>query len=97
MSDFSPKSQFILYHKEEAEALHQQSSERWFKISLNSALAQLAIHGASSDELKGARAFIDVLLNLPLTTKIERLPIKTLEVLGTEPSPESPLKKEEKK
>jgi hypothetical protein len=99
MNEFNPKAQFLLYHKPEAELLQQQSAERWFKISLSSALAELAGRGANPDELKGARAFISVLLNLPEQLTITKLPIKSLEVLGREPAdqPPSTTPKQEKK
>lgn len=97
MTEFSPKNLFQSLHKDEVEALQAQRSERWLKLAFSAAMAELACRGASSDEIKGARAFVDVLLNLPDTQKLERLPIKSLEVLGRETIPEPPKAKEEKK
>jgi hypothetical protein len=97
MTEFSPKNLFQSLHKDETEALQRERSERWMKLAFTAALAELACRGASSDEIKGARAFVDVLLNLPDTQKLERIPIKSLEVLGRETVPEPLKPKEEKK
>lgn len=65
MADFNPQLSFQTFHKEETQELLRQREARWFTLSLNAALSQMAHSGAEAAELRGARRLIDALLNLP--------------------------------
>lgn len=88
MADFSPKDAFTTFHKEESQELMRQREARWFTLSLNSALAQVAHSGAEAAELKGARRLIDSLLNLPdKASEARSYPIKELKTYDAVPTP----------
>ena len=72
---FSPKEQYQLYQPDSALALAENTNKKWLRVSLDAALAQLSASGAENLELRGARRFIEVLLDLPeKETKLGKLP-----------------------
>ena len=80
MTELDPKSQFQAFHPEEATQLQANRESRWLKTSLLYTLANMTHQGATEAELRGARRFVSVLLNLwekaspPVT-----YPVKTLD------------------
>jgi hypothetical protein len=84
MNIFSPKYNFQTYHKAEMELLAQNVNNRWFNLMLEYALSERAWHGATVEELKGVRDFVNTLINLAETDKADRgnMPVITLDVLG---------------
>lgn len=79
MTEFNPKQSFQTFHKEETQELLRQREARWFTLSLNAALSQMAHAGAEAAELRGARRLIDALLNLPdKPTEGRSYPVKEL-------------------
>lgn len=91
MIEFNPVRSYQIHHKEEMTALLEQRTARWLTIGLSTAMSQLAAFGASEHELRGARRFVEIFLNLPETTDtIARYPERTLSSFdqGTSIKPE---------
>ena len=82
MNTFNPKLHFQMYHKAEMELLAQNVNNRWFNLALEYALLS---HNSTAEEMKGAKDFINTLLNLAETDRNEVFPVKKLEVLGQSP------------
>jgi hypothetical protein len=83
MSDFNPAEQFRKFHPEEAAELALQSESKWFRVSLEYTLSEMAFSGANAEELSGARRIINGLLQLSIVP-LERpkYPPKHLTELG---------------
>lgn len=65
MNTLSPKLQYLLVHKEDAERLSTIiTGERTLSVSCLYALAEMAHNGATREELNGADKFITTLLNI---------------------------------
>lgn len=71
---YNPKNTFQLWQPDAAEILAQHVEARWFRASLDAALAQAAALGATTEELRGIRKFIDELLTLSEKAKEEIAP-----------------------
>lgn len=75
----SPKSLFQ-QNEDQVKAFKAISHNTHFLQGLSSALAEFAGRDASPDELKGARRFIQVLLNIAEKETVpERMPVKRLD------------------
>ena len=65
VNPFSPKDDFQKYNTPAAKELQSHTNSPWLRVSLDAALSQLAAVGADNRELRGARRFIETLLDLP--------------------------------
>ena len=80
MNAINPKADFIELMPEIAKESRSQLPQPWFKWASTTALAQFAHNGATAEELKGVRRFLETLVNIAETVpEPTRLPIKTLE------------------
>lgn len=87
----SPKEQFLLAHKSEAEQLALQANQPALTIGITYALAEMACHGASQEQLAGARFGFETLLNLPVpNATIKPLPAKQLSETPPSLTPSKP-------
>jgi hypothetical protein len=76
----SPKEVFYTCHPSAAEDLQKFREAIWMKVAVNYTLAELANNGATQEQLKGARDFVNTFLHLwekPEAPK--KLPVKALE------------------
>jgi hypothetical protein len=64
MNPTNPKEVFQAFQKDSAEELGRHYSSKWLVTSLGFSLQQMAAMGCSSEELTGARRFIQTLTNL---------------------------------
>jgi anaerobic ribonucleoside-triphosphate reductase len=89
MNTFNPKLHFQTYHKAEMELLAQNVNNRWFNLALEYALLS---HNSTAEEMKGARDFINTLINLAEIDKTVtgNMPVITLNVLGQPPVVKKP-------
>lgn len=80
MNVIDPKLDFLQFNAEAADVIRKQAPQPWFREACNTALSQMAINGASTEELFGATRFLRILSNLGETTpEPVRLPVKSLE------------------
>lgn len=76
----TPKQNFLKLHAKEAELLKASLNDRWFRVAVDYALAQMTTQSPSAEEIKGARRLIGVLLDLPeIDKETTRLPVTTLD------------------
>jgi hypothetical protein len=81
----SPKHNFQAFQPEASEALKSQRESSWLTVSMTYALAEMASLGATTEQLNGARNFIQVLQNLwEKGEQQKRLPISSLETYDTD-------------
>lgn len=82
----SPKALFR-QQEDQAKAFRAISRNTYFHNALSSAIAEFAHHyHPTAEELKGARNFLSVLLNLTEEeAAVSRLPVKTLNHHAAEP------------
>jgi hypothetical protein len=84
----TPKALFQKLNKEAADALAMAVEERWFQTASTTAMAQMAENGASQEELRGARSFLDQLCTLHVeVTPVAPYPEKKLSSLEPPPEP----------
>jgi hypothetical protein len=75
VTPFSPKEQYQRYQTDSAAELTSHTNSKWLRVSLDAALAQLSAVGAENLELRGARRFIETLLDLAeKNTRLGKLP-----------------------
>ena len=75
VNPFSPKEQYQKFQVESATELVMHTNSKWLRVSLDAALAQMSAAGAENLELRGARRFIEVLLDLAeKNTPLGKLP-----------------------
>jgi hypothetical protein len=75
VTPFSPKEQYQRFQVESAAELTSHTNSKWLRVSLDAALAQLSASGAENLELRGARRFIETLLDLAeKNTPLGKLP-----------------------
>lgn len=80
VNPFSPKVSFQRYNADSAKILQENTNQKWFRISLDASLAQLSAAGADNRELRGARRFIETLLDIgEKDTAVGKLPPIKLE------------------
>ena len=80
MNVIDPKLDFLQFNTEAADVLRKEAQQPWFREACNTALSQLAIQGASAEELAGVGRFLRILCNLGETTpEPVRLPVKSLD------------------
>jgi hypothetical protein len=75
VNPFSPKEQYQKFQVESAAELVMHTNSKWLRVSLDAALAQMSAGGADDLELRGARRFIETLLDLAeKNTTVGKLP-----------------------
>ena len=75
VNPFSSKEQYQRYQTDSAAELVMHTNSKWLRVSLDAALAQMSAGGAENLELRGARRFIEILLDLAeKNTPLGKLP-----------------------
>lgn len=93
MSAIDPKGDFQKFSEDTAKLARSTFPQPWFRHTINTALAQVVMGGTTEMELNGIRKFLAVLVNLGETEiPVQRMPVKTLDVLSPEQPPEPPKK-----
>lgn len=83
----TPREQFKKFLPDHATTLRGESQRPWFLMSLTFAQAAVVDRGATIEEINGINRFIEQLTQLAAEApKIERLPVKTLQVLDGGPA-----------
>lgn len=96
MELLSPRENFATHHKASAEELSKHVRTKWLSDSTDYVLAQIAFQGATAEQLKGARTFVEVFHALGEKTEAPlRFPKKQLEM--DEPVSAKALEKPEEK
>ena len=86
MKALSPIAHFQQVRPTEAEELFKAVRTSWMTSALTYSLAEMSGRSATNDELRGARLFISILLNLaePIPAPAPPLPDKSLGQKPTE-------------
>lgn len=80
MNSLVPKDLFQTSRKEDSETLAQQVASPWMRTAMVYTLSQMALSGATQDELRGAKTFINTFLNLSeQPPETQNYPAKTLQ------------------
>lgn len=58
MTEYSPHQHFLLFQKDIKDELGKHIDQKWFRLSLDAALAVTAFQGASEAEVNGIRRFL---------------------------------------
>ena len=83
MNAINPKQDFQDHGGPYVEEARKQLPQVWFRQAANAALAQMAHDGSTEDELKGARTYLGLLINIAEKPVMpERMPVSRLETLG---------------
>lgn len=80
MITHSPKQNFLNFQKEPAATLQEQRESFWLTTSFSYTLAEMAHLGATTEQLNGARNFIQIFQNLwDRGEAHQKLPVKRLQ------------------
>ncbi len=79
MIDLSPKSQFRLITPDHFKAFGDLIVHPSMRLGMNVALTQLTHSGITTEELNGAKKYMNLLADLTNTDKPKRLPQKSLQ------------------
>lgn len=80
MNQIDPKLDFQTFTPTYSDEIRKNAPQPWFRYSCNVALAKMAYDGSTTEELAGARKFLEALYNLgEVRTELPRLPVKTLD------------------
>ena len=77
-ADLDPKSQFKLLHQDHYRAFAELVVQPSMRVGINFALIQLTHSGVTTDQLNGAKKFINILSNLSNDDPPATLPRKAL-------------------
>lgn len=83
-NELSPRRQFQLYRKEEAEKFTAILGDPVFKSAITYAMSDFVYSGVTTEEIQGAKKFLLHLLKLPEPQNNSPMPAKNLETLNQE-------------